>query len=329
MTLCGPAKKCCHMKYTPPTKKDECRCGCGMLNGVFQLLCGQFLLFVGFWFSAATVGDCQLVELDQPIPVREDSVTSYQVGLFSYQQQLLNETEASSQAASPISCYYWFETIVGEEPFEQLDGAEQLQYYIQTVLGSQWYPSILLLSLSTILALLVFLYVMSYCCSTQVFGIRFFTGLFISIILTLLQGLGTYLIYSSEWCNNSGDEEFGGGYCTIGRSTIFSIVASCCYFLSGLLFIYTSDYPGKQQLQELRHEKAATTNKENDRSTTVPRAAAPDASPDATAAAAAGVTAAGVTPQSTEEEDEVIYDPRQQQHDDENEEEQNNTVRTH
>jgi len=317
MTLCGPAKKCCHMKYTPPTKKDECRCGCGMLNGVFQLLCGQFLLFVGFWFSAATVGDCQLVELDQPIPVREDSVTSYQVGLFSYQQQLLNETEASSQAASPISCYYWFETIVGEEPFEQLDGAEQLQYYIQTVLGSQWYPSILLLSLSTILALLVFLYVMSYCCSTQVFGIRFFTGLFISIILTLLQGLGTYLIYSSEWCNNSGDEEFGGGYCTIGRSTIFSIVASCCYFLSGLLFIYTSDYPGKQQLQELRHEEAATTNKEN---------ASPDA---AAAAAAAGVTAATVTTQSTEEEDEVIYDPRQQQHDDENEEEQNNTVRTH
>jgi len=331
MTLCGPAKKCCHMKYTPPTKKDECRCGCGMLNGVFQLLCGQFLLFVGFWFSAATVGDCQLVELDQPIPVREDSVTSYQVGLFSYQQQLLNETEASSQAASPISCYYWFETIVGEEPFEQLDGAEQLQYYIQTVLGSQWYPSILLLSLSTILALLVFLYVMSYCCSTQVFGIRFFTGLFISIILTLLQGLGTYLIYSSEWCNNSGDEEFGGGYCTMGRSTIFSIVASGCYFLSGLCFIVTTDYPGKQQLQELRSdEEAATMKQENDRSATVPRAAAPDAdATDPDAAAAAGVTAAAVTAQSTEEEDEVIYDPRQQQHDDENEEEQNNTVRTH
>eukprot|EP00751_Fragilariopsis_kerguelensis_P003496 CAMPEP_0170830364 /NCGR_PEP_ID=MMETSP0733-20121128/49258_1 /TAXON_ID=186038 /ORGANISM="Fragilariopsis kerguelensis, Strain L26-C5" /LENGTH=82 /DNA_ID=CAMNT_0011195595 /DNA_START=189 /DNA_END=436 /DNA_ORIENTATION=+ len=45
---------------------------------------------------------------------------------------------------------------------------------------------------------------------------------------------------------------------------------------SGLLFIFTSDYPGKQQLQELRHDEAAT-KKENDRSTTVPSAAAQDA----------------------------------------------------
>jgi len=330
MTLCGPAKKCCHMKYTPPTKKDECRCGCGMLNGVFQLLCGQFLLFVGFWFSAATVGDCQLVELDEPIQVREDGVLSNQVGLFSY-QQTVDET-GSDQQASQISCYYWFETetIVGEKPFDQLDGAEQLQYYIQTVLGSQWYPSILLLSLSTILALLVFLYVMSYCCSTQVFPIRFFTGLFISIILTLLQGLGTYLIYSSEWCNNSGDEEFGGGYCTMGRSTIFSIVAGCCYLFSGLFFISTSDYPGIQQLQESRchDEEAATTNKENDRSATVPGAAAPDADADADDDAdAVGVTSAAVTAKSTEEEDEVIYDPPQQQHDENDEEEQNSVLR--
>jgi len=328
MTLCGPAKKCCHMKYTPPTKKDECRCGCGMLNGVFQLLCGQFLLFVGFWFSAATVGDCQLVELDEPIQVREDGVLSNQVGLFSY-QQTVDET-GSDQQASPISCYYWFETIVGEEPFGQLDGADQLQYYIQIVLGSQWYPSILLLSLSTILALLVFLYVMSYCCSTQVFPIRFFTGLFISIILTLLQGLGTYLIYSSEWCNNSGDEEFGGGYCTMGRSTIFSIVAGCCYLFSGLFFISTSDYPGIQQLQESRchDEEAATTNKENDRSATVPGAAAPDADADADDDAdAVGVTSAAVTAKSTEEEDEVIYDPPQQQHDENDEEEQNSVLR--
>merc|ERR1712238_367532 len=147
----------------------------------------------------------------------------------------------------------------GNAPFVRVDGDEQLEYYLQTVLGSQWYPSILLLSLSTFLALLVFLYVISYCCSTQVFGIRFFTGLFISIVLTLLQGLGTYLVYASQWCNETDT------FCTIGRSTIFSIVASCCYFLSGLLFIVTSDYPGKQQLQEIirSEEEEATTDKEN------------------------------------------------------------------
>merc|ERR1712238_546331 len=146
----------------------------------------------------------------------------------------------------------------GNAPFVRVDGDEQLEYYLQTVLGSQWYPSILLLSLSTFLALLVFLYVISYCCSTQVFGIRFFTGLFISIVLTLLQGLGTYLVYASEWCNET-------DICTIGRSTIFSIVASCCYFLSGLLFIFTSDFPGKQQLQDIvrSDEDAAATDKEN------------------------------------------------------------------
>merc|ERR1712238_406219 len=142
---------------------------------------------------------------------------------------------------------------------------------------------------------LVFLYVMSYCCSTQIFAIRFFTGLFISIVLTLLQGLGTYLVYASQWCNETDT------FCTIGRSTIFSIVASCCYFLSGLLFIVTSDYPGKQQLQEIRNEEEAATDKEN---TATGRMVAPAA--PAAAVGAVGVTSAAVIARGTDDDDEVI-----------------------
>ena len=143
------------------------------------------------------------------------------------------------------------------EPITTYDSIDQIIYYIQDVLGSNWYPVILLCSSATILSFLTFLYIISYCCSTQVRGIRLFVGLFISIIITLLQVIGTYLIYDSNWCNNNNSlslelEEEGSleSECNIGRSTIFSIVASCCYFLSGLFFIFMSDYPGKKRLNE-------------------------------------------------------------------------------
>merc|ERR1740130_2153519 len=102
MVWCGPAKKCCHFKYTPPTDVDECRCGCGMLNGVFQVMMGQFLLFIGFWFSIATLSDCNFITLlsedngdSDGIVVREDGLKSNQIGLLSYLD--INTDQ----------CYYW------------------------------------------------------------------------------------------------------------------------------------------------------------------------------------------------------------------------------
>ena len=228
--------------------------GCGMLNGVFQVMMGQFLLFIGFWFSIATLSDCNFITLlsedngdSAGIVVREDGLKSNQIGLLSYLDIKTDQ------------CYYWTNNEVQglSEPITTYDSIDQIIYYIQDVLGSNWYPVILLCSSATILSFLTFLYIISYCCSTQVRGIRLFIGLFISIIITLLQVIGTYLIYDSNWCNNNNslslDLEEEGSLeleCNIGRSTIFSIVASCCYFLSGLFFISMSDYPGRKRLNE-------------------------------------------------------------------------------
>ena len=225
-----------------------------MLNGVFQVMMGQFLLFIGFWFSIATLSDCNFITLlsedngdSDGIVVREDGLKSNQIGLLSYLDIKTDQ------------CYYWTNNEVQglSEPITTYDSIDQIIYYIQDVLGSNWYPVILLCSSATILSFLTFLYIISYCCSTQVRGIRLFIGLFISIIITLLQVIGTYLIYDSNWCNNNNSlslelEEEGSLEleCNIGRSTIFSIVASCCYFLSGLFFIFMSDYPGKKRLNE-------------------------------------------------------------------------------
>ena len=275
-----------------------------MLNGVFQVLMGQFLLFLGFWFSIATLGDCNFITLDSVDDPWSDGIIvrigrdgngdgngdgsgsiikSNKIGLLSY---LDPDTD---------QCYYWTNQLQGLEPFTTMYGTDQIIYYIQTVLGSNWYPVISLCGLAAVLSFMTFLYIISYCCSTQVRGVRSFTGLFISIIITLCQVIGTYLIYDSNWCN----DEFK---CTIGRSTIFSIVASCCYFVSGLFFIFMTDYPGKKRLKEIQdtttgdvEEEEGNNNNDDDMNA--------DASDIATGAAAATTALP-----KDENEDKVVYD---------------------
>ena len=227
-----------------------------MLNGVFQVLCSQFLLFTGIWFSAATLGDCALVQVSEPVVVREDGATASHLGFASYR----DETNGL--------CYYWTTSIPSNYPNGQpIYGYDQIRYYLEEVLGSNWYTGHACCGAAFVLSLLAFLYSISYCCSTQVRGVRSFAGLYIGVILTLLQALGTYQIYRSSWCGNDEDEEDDGYGCTMSRSTIFSIIASGCFFLSGFFFLIMTDYPGRKKLREIEAiaERVRATEAEKER----------------------------------------------------------------
>ncbi|KAG7373338.1 hypothetical protein IV203_034062 [Nitzschia inconspicua] len=233
MTCCGEPKNCCTCTYYPPTRPDECRCGCGYHHGAFPTLVAQFLLFCGFWFSVAVLGDCSFVEVAEPIQVRQDGALATRLGLLSY-------TEIGTG-----QCYFWTDTLPrGTVPgkLSPVYGDQQFEYYMQEVLGSQWYLTIGLSATVVGISLVWFVYVTTYCCSTHVHAARLFTGLMIALIFVTLQGL-TFLVLSTDWCVDN--------QCETSRTTGFSFASIVSFFLSGCAFLFMTDYPGKEALETL------------------------------------------------------------------------------
>ena len=62
----------------------------------------QFLLFVGYWFLAAAIGNCQLVFLGEPIYVHKDGVTLYPLGLLLYKQIVATGTDQLSHRSDIV-----------------------------------------------------------------------------------------------------------------------------------------------------------------------------------------------------------------------------------
>jgi hypothetical protein len=125
------------------------------------------------------------------------------------------------------SCY-WYN--LGSNP------EEQIQTFID-ILGKDWEMSRICGGLSSSLSFLFFCYLLSFTCSSQTRGVRYFNTVFLCVVLTALQGL-TFLTFYS---NNDFCEEY---ICTFSRSAGFSVVSMGCFFLSGLCFCCTHDYPG-------------------------------------------------------------------------------------
>jgi hypothetical protein len=209
--------------------------GCGYHNGVFQILFAQFLLFCGFWFSMAVIGDCNFVEVAEPIQVRQDGIMATRLGLLSY-------TEMDTGR-----CYFWADTLLTNTTGSliPLYGEKQLEYYLRYVLGSQWYPSIALATTAVVISLFWFLYMTSYCCSTHLQGIRLFTGFMIAIVLVVVQGL-TFLVLGTGWCEHY--------QCVASRTAGFTYASCVTFFLSGCPFFFMSNYPGESLLAKLHEE---------------------------------------------------------------------------
>mmetsp|Transcript_3658 Transcript_3658/g.8832 ORF Transcript_3658/g.8832 Transcript_3658/m.8832 type:complete len:314 (-) Transcript_3658:1281-2222(-) len=224
------AKKCCCSAGSggngnndqTPLRADECMCGCGYLNGPFQVIIGQLLLLCGFMFSIAAAGDCAFVETAVPVNVFTSELdgqgqrVATKLGFFMYEN---SETQY---------CYYW-----SDNSFASIE--DQIDFYINNVLGPDWFQPLNLAWAATSVSFLFFLYVTSYCCSAQIRPFRFCTGVFIGIVIVVFQGLA-FLVYDSQWCETY--------QCSFGRSAGFAVGAATCFFLSGIMWCMTKDYPG-------------------------------------------------------------------------------------
>jgi len=216
-------KTCCSChddREEYPIANDTCMCGGAYLNGWVAIVGVQLLALAGMLFSIAALGDCSFMELENRLFFPEDldvnlplKVTQTQyVGFLTW--QMLDG-----------SCYFYFS---GSDPVGQIS-----EFY--DILGRDWEMARFVAMLSACLSFIFFCYLLSFTCSSQVRGVRYFNTIFLSVILTGLQGV-TFLSFDSSFC-----EEYG---CVFSRSAGFSVASMACFFLSGLCFCCTMDYPG-------------------------------------------------------------------------------------
>jgi len=222
-----PPKTCCSCQEEPSTK-DACMCGCGFLNGAGPVLGTQMLVLMGLLFSLAALGDCSFVkvgerifsptDLDESLPV--DVTQSQYVGFLTWQKL--------------DGMCYWYS--LGANPENQVE-----KYF--DLLGSDWDIPRIMGGMSASLAFYLFCYLLSFNCSSQVRGVRYFNIFILSAVLTTMQGL-TFLVFQSSFCEENG--------CSPGRGAGFSIAAVFCFFIAGLIFWRTTDYPGDRVQSEDR-----------------------------------------------------------------------------
>jgi hypothetical protein len=134
------------------------------------------------------------------------------------------------------TCYWYNE---GNNP------QNQVQKYFD-LLGDDWNVARIFGGLSATLSFYVFCYLLSFVCSSQVRGARYFNIFFMCCILTTLQGL-TFFIFRSELC--SGDN------CIFGRGAGFSVAAIFAFLMAGLCFLITKDYPGDRDLGIMKEQQ--------------------------------------------------------------------------
>mmetsp|Transcript_22775 Transcript_22775/g.53975 ORF Transcript_22775/g.53975 Transcript_22775/m.53975 type:complete len:304 (+) Transcript_22775:309-1220(+) len=207
---------CCTCSEQPDSR-DACMCGCGYLNGPGPVLVTQMMALVGFFFSFAALGDCSFVELqerlflpdgpDLPIEVTQ---TQY-IGLLTWQR--LDST-----------CYWYNE---GSNP------EDQVQRYFD-LLGMDWRTARVFGAVSVSCSFFFFCYLLSFICSTQVRGVRYF-NVFFTLTLCCFQGL-TFFVFRSDICEENG--------CIFSRGAGFSVAALASFLIAGISFLFTHDFPG-------------------------------------------------------------------------------------
>lgn len=122
-------------------------------------------------------------------------------------------------------CYWYLDKTV--------DNTGILQVYVNDILGDTWSMGRAVASTTPALTFFVLLYMMSYSCSAQPRPFRYATGIALSVVLVILQGL-TLSVHGSAWCTEN--------QCQFARASGFSVGAMVCFFLAGICFFFTSDY---------------------------------------------------------------------------------------
>jgi hypothetical protein len=217
--------QCILSDHSPFTRLDVAGCPC--LNGPIPIATAQALVFIGWLFTLIALGDCNFVQ------VPGGALSAALVALYpeivnglsqSDDKPLLGVGFYSFEKANN-RCYWYLD--------KTADNPNILRVYVNDILGDSWSMSRAVASTTPALTFLLLLYLMSYSCSAQPRPFRYATGIALSVVLVILQGL-TLSVRGSAWCSEN--------ECQFARASGFSVGAMVCFFLAGICFFFTSDY---------------------------------------------------------------------------------------
>jgi len=202
-------------------------CGCAYLNGMGTMWTAQLFIFLGGLLSLATIANCSFVTVDDPISF--DFKNGLQIEAKGMGFILFEKTDGHC---------YWYDQVgdtsdnnVGDSDYTE----NQLQTY-WTILGDIWELTMYFTCFFAVFAWYLFLYSLSFCCSSQVKCCRYLNGILLTIILSTCQ-VCTFAVFGSSFCDRNG--------CSFSRGSGISIGAIVCYILAGIGFFLSRDYPGE------------------------------------------------------------------------------------
>lgn len=134
------------------------------------------------------------------------------------------------------SCYYYYND--SQEDFVDANIIELIFNAYMDFLTESWTGARAFAMIAPGLGWLTWLYMLSYSCSAQLQFFRYGTGVILSVLLVIFQGL-TFLVFGTEWCSDKS--------CELSRSGGLSIGALFCYFFAGITFFLTKDFPGPKE----------------------------------------------------------------------------------
>ena len=209
------------------TSKHVLLLGCPCLNGPIPIVTAQALVFIGWLFTLIALGDCNFVEV--PGGALSDALVvlypEFVHGLTKSDDKPLLGVGFYSFERANKRCYWYLNKTV--------DNASLLEVYVNDVLGDSWSMGRAVASTTPALSFFILMYLMSYSCSAQPRPFRYGTGIALSVVLVILQGL-TLSVHGSAWCFEN--------QCRFARASGFSVGAMVCFFLAGITFLFTSDY---------------------------------------------------------------------------------------
>lgn len=191
-------------------KKERMPCVECYPNGVMNAVTVQMLSLMGLLLVVLVVGDCHLVQLSDILTVQVQDSQKEPIGnglgLFFY------------QTGQGQGCNW--------DPASSYSGLD----YLEVVLGRDWQSSRRLSFTAMLLAVIVFVWTMTWSCRVQPRSLRYgFAALTILLLPTLL-GTSTCLVhFLSDVCN-----EYN---CQMGRTAYCGIAAGIVYIFLGILIL--------------------------------------------------------------------------------------------
>lgn len=223
MGLCGPST--CFTCKDKPTSMDACMCGCAYLNGNGAIFLVQLFGLMGSLLSVGSMIDCSFATID---PKTFDlggglEIEAMGVGFFFFQKAdghcyWYNEGGGET---SKQNQFQTFLDLIGDE-----NGRNAFQILTIFCAASSW---------------LIFLYSITFCCSSQVKCIRYAIGFFMAGIVTIAQA-STFIFYGRGFCQQNN--------CSFSRGSGTAIAAMACYVMAGMGLFFSSDYPGAKALED-------------------------------------------------------------------------------